>query len=88
MKSDYLNPMRLVRSSCLEVMNIATSVGINREKIKIAADTIAIQYNEKIKDSLVDHSVDWDAGGYHYYADVDTNGPLTIQCKYTLIIIL
>ena len=79
--SSTLNPMTLVRETCLQVIETAKYVSIDNAKI----DEVATQMSQGgggFRD-LID-GIKWDASGWHYSLDAATSGPLT--CQYVFVL--
>eukprot|EP00606_Chrysophyceae_sp_TOSAG23-5_P000362 GSChrysophyteH2.ASY1.ANO1.1265.1 assembled CDS len=70
--------MYQVRSSCGRVAESASHVSLDETAIETYADSIHSKDGKVVLDG-----VDWDASGWHYDADVKSNGPLT--CQYVFV---
>lgn len=71
--------MRSIRESCLRVVEQA-------EHVKISDSAIA-KYAAQMGDATIGDfrkDVEWDAQGWHYCADVNSLGPLTVQYIFVM----
>lgn len=76
---NHLNPCKQVKESCFRVVNKLTHVKI----VDSAIDKHAVSLSQTEKETLC-NGVDWDACGWHYNADVNVQGPLTVQFIFVM----
>lgn len=76
--TDFLNPINQVRSSCLEVCKMSSSVKIVVENFSALVESIARE------GKTFREGVEWDASGWHFSLDAPGNGPLT--CQYIFVL--
>ncbi|POM58480.1 UPF0553 family protein [Phytophthora palmivora] len=74
-----MDPTALVRESTARVVQRANHVKIDTA----AVDRLAIKLGDKLK-SDEQNLVTWDSGDFHYFEDVEQDGPLT--CQYVFVL--
>lgn len=76
------NPLHCVRQSCQLVANAAKHVSINKDAIDKAAESL-VDDNSSL--SSLRKGVEWDAEGWHYSADANSNPPGPLTCQYIFV---
>lgn len=74
-----MDPTRLVRESTERVVAQATHVRIDTD----AVERLAVKLGNKLSGEE-QGVVTWDSGDFHYFADVEQDGPLT--CQYVFVL--
>ena len=74
-----LNPLKMVKSTCQDIVHLATSVFIDASALVQAAEELATTDLE----SLVS-GVNWNENNWHYCEDADRSGPKT--CQYIFVL--
>ncbi|KAG7396071.1 hypothetical protein PHYBOEH_002817 [Phytophthora boehmeriae] len=74
-----MDPTLVVRESTARVVQQATHVHIDQ----VAVERLALKLGDKLK-SDEQGVVTWDSGDFHYFADVEKDGPLT--CQYVFVL--
>ena len=74
-----VNPLRSVRETCGEVVSLSKHVSL----IESAIETHATKLCESVIGDFT-RDVEWDAHGWHYSADVQSKGPLTVQFIFVM----
>ncbi len=75
----HLNPLAQVKLSCLTATEYMAHVSVIEEEIVSNAATLSLTKKESFC-----NGVEWDASGWHYNADVESNGPLTVQYIFVM----